>query len=272
MRLASTSSGRRPNQTLHLTAALLLQAAQSLGRETFAAEEFAQLPEDVRSLIDEARGELDRCREIGERIQDPRVEDTTRVLHELEGGALTAYPLQPTGVAQTVAGVAAGAAADETAADEQPGSEPMAKKHVFLSYCHDNQAEVAKLRDDLIAAGEAVWWDQDIVGGQDWRLAVRQAMKQSYAVVMCVSKETAARVKTGVYPEARDAIAAYREYPPDAVFLVPVRLSKCEVPPVPIDNLRNLDDLQYIDLFPPKKRNEGVERLVEALRAAPEHP
>ena len=84
----------------------------------------------------------------------------------------------------------------------------MVKKHVFLSYCRDNVTEVAKLRDALIAAGEQVWWDQDILPGQDWKLAIRQAMKQSYAVILCLSAETEARTASGIYPEAADAIDA----------------------------------------------------------------
>lgn len=43
----------------------------------------------------------------------------------------------------------------------------MAKKHIFLSYCRDNQIEAKRLRDDLIAAGEYVWWDQDLLPGQN---------------------------------------------------------------------------------------------------------
>ena len=148
----------------------------------------------------------------------------------------------------------------------------MAKKHVFLSYCHDNTADVAKLRDDLIAAGEPVWWDKDILPGEDWKSSIRQAMKQSYAVVWCLSKETEARVKAGIYPEALDAIDAYRQYAPGSIFLIPVRLSKCPVPPIKIDATRTLEGLEYADLFPPAQRSAGLQRLIQALRKAREHP
>lgn len=63
----------------------------------------------------------------------------------------------------------------------------VARKHLFLSYCHDNKEEVAKLRDELIEAEEHVWWDQDILPGQDWKGAIREAMEQSYAFVLCLS-------------------------------------------------------------------------------------
>src|SRR5689334_9700214 len=108
----------------------------------------------------------------------------------------------------------------------------MKKKHVFLSYCRDNMDQVARLRGDLSAAGESVWWDQDIQPGQDWKLEIRQAMKDAYAVVLCFSKESQARNRSGIYPEALDAISAYREYAPGSIFLIPVRLSECEIPPL----------------------------------------
>ena len=84
------------------------------------------------------------------------------------------------------------------------------KHHVFLSYCRENQSEVARLRDDLLKSGESVWWDQDISPGQDWKRQIRQAMKKSYAVVICLSKELATRSQSGVYPEIYDSITAYR--------------------------------------------------------------
>jgi len=126
----------------------------------------------------------------------------------------------------------------------------MAKKHVFLSYCRDNTAEAAQLREKLIASGEVVWWDQDIKAGQDWKYEIRKAMNNAYAVVFCISKETDARTTSGIYPEALDAIAIYRECAPGSIFLIPVRLSECEIPPIEIDTTRTLSRLQYVDLFP----------------------
>lgn len=148
----------------------------------------------------------------------------------------------------------------------------MSKKHVFLSYCRDNADLVAKLRDDLMAAGEQVWWDQDILPGQDSKLAIRQAMKQSYAVVLCLSAETESRTTSGIYPEAADAVEAYRQYAPGKVFLIPVRLSQCEIPPVEIDVTRTLDRLQYVDLFPPSKYQDGLRRLVRAIQTTGDRP
>ena len=145
-------------------------------------------------------------------------------------------------------------------------------KHVFLSYCHDNFEEVKQLRDDLIAAGEFVWWDKDIRGGQDWETMIEQAMRESYAVIVCLSKETEVRDESGIYPELSDAIEALRNFGPTKVFLIPVRLAECEIPLVKIDANRRLDSLQTIDLFPPENRDAELGRLVDSLRNSTRHP
>jgi TIR domain len=146
------------------------------------------------------------------------------------------------------------------------------KKHVFLSYCREDQHEVAQLRADLIEHGEIVWWDQDIRPGQDFMFEIRRAIKSAYAVVMCFSKDAAARLTSGIYPELRDAIGALREYPPGSTFLIPIRLSECEIPPVEIDSTRTLNQLQRIDFFPPDRRSHNLVELVRALKLTPYHP
>lgn len=146
------------------------------------------------------------------------------------------------------------------------------KKHVFLSYCRDNEAEVSVIRDQLIVAGETVWWDQEILGGQDWKQEIRKATKDAYAVVLCLSGELSARFQSGVYPEVLNAIGALRNQMPGSGFLIPIRLSPCEIPDIEIDDIRTLDRLQCIDLFPHSERIEGLKKLVQTLRASPNHP
>jgi hypothetical protein len=144
-------------------------------------------------------------------------------------------------------------------------------KHVFLSYCRDNKTEVAKLRDELIAAGEQVWWDQDILPGQDWKNEIRNAMRAAHSVVLCLSRESAERITSGIYPEVLDAIGAYRQYAPGNIFLIPVRLSDCEIPLIEIDATRTLDRLQFVDVFPPSRWRSGLDQLVKAIQSAPYH-
>ena len=154
--------------------------------------------------------------------------------------------------------------------DKVKEREAMSEKHVFISYCHDNKDAVARLVEELEDAGERVWWDEDILGGRDWKEAIRTAMKNAYAVVVCLSPElTEDRYRSGVYPEVRDAIAIFRQYGPGHAFIFPVKLGKCEIPPIEIDDTRTLDRLQCIELYPENKRAAAVQKLLASLAPAP---
>lgn len=149
---------------------------------------------------------------------------------------------------------------------------PQGKKHVFLSYCHENLREVRRLHDDLLAAGEKVWWDRDMLGGEDWRLSIQQAMEDAYAVLVCLSAESESRITAGIYPEVQDAIDNFRRYSAGVIYLIPIRLSECKIPRIRIDANRYLDALQCVDLFPLQQRTAQLDKLIEALQRAPHHP
>ena len=81
----------------HLRAeALLLRAAQALGQSDCAPARFAEKSEAFRKDVEAAREVLAKCIDLRERIQDPKVKDTKRVLSDLDGGILTYYPLATT--------------------------------------------------------------------------------------------------------------------------------------------------------------------------------
>jgi len=246
--------------------ALLVRAARTLGRSDFAPARFGELPEDVRALVDEARRELEACRRLREKIQDPKVAATADVLAQLDGGVLTRRPLAPAVREETTP------SSSEKGPSSRKREKPVTKKHVFLSYVRETSDDVQRLRDDLIASGETVWWDADIPPGANWKLAIRQALKDAYAFVLCLSQEMAGRDVSGAFPEIRDAIAVYRELAPGRIFIVPVRLSECEVPTFEIDSTTTLEDLQLVNLFPEAERPDALSRLVAALRACPGHP
>src|SRR5512135_1484614 len=151
---------------------------------------------------------------------------------------------------------------------------------VFLSYSRNDFAEVSRLRADLTAHGIEVWWDKDILPGQDWKYEIREAMKRSNAVILCLSGQGLQRTRSFIYPEVYDAIAAYRERRPGEIFPIPIRLSECEIPSIEIDGARTLDRLHFVDLFPPDRRDEGVRNILRTLdriaglvgSSTPQHP
>lgn len=148
----------------------------------------------------------------------------------------------------------------------------MSKKHAFISYCHDDDKIVSELYDNLIAAGENLWWDKDILPGQDWKIEISNAIQESYAIIICFSREIESRYKSGIYPELRDAVSIFREYAPSSIFIIPVRLSHCKIPFITIDSTTQISDLQYIDFFPQSKRANSIQKIVQSLKMCQEHP
>lgn len=146
------------------------------------------------------------------------------------------------------------------------------KRHIFLSYIREDQEEVRWLREELLSAGESVWWDQDIIPGENWEMKITQALESAYAVILCFSSSSDARKTAGVFPEIYHAIDIYRQCPPDTIFILPIRLSECSIPEIKIDSIRKLSSLQYIDLFPAIQREYNLERLLESIRSAPFRP
>ena len=263
--------------------ALLVQAARRLGRGDFAPARFDELPEEVRGLVDEARREFEACRDLRRKIQDPKVAETDEMLARLDGGVLTGHPWEPVVPEETTRATGA----EETPAlrreilpqsplsqrgEAQRKRKAGAKKHVFLSYVRESFADVERLRDDLVRSGETIWWDRDIAPGANWKLAIRRALKDAHAFILCLSTELAGREVSGAFPEIRDAIDIHRQRAARGTFIFPVRLSDCQVPEFEIDSTTGLEDLQLVDLFPTAKRPEELRRLVEALQALPGHP
>ncbi|QEG43549.1 toll/interleukin-1 receptor domain-containing protein [Roseimaritima ulvae] len=139
---------------------------------------------------------------------------------------------------------------------------------VFLSYCHDDQEEVQQIRDELSSRGFDVWWDDVLLGGQDWKQEVAEAIRESKAVVACFSQRVQERERTQLMPELREAITVLKQLPPGRSFLIPIRLSECVIPDLRIDATTSITDLHYIDLFPPESRPNSMSKLVSSLHAA----
>lgn len=138
--------------------------------------------------------------------------------------------------------------------------------HTFLSYCRDDKDLVRTLREELIQNGIKVWWDDDILPGQDWKYEIRMAMASAHSVVLCFSRNLTGRERSAVYPELLEAIAEQRHRRPGEIFVIPVRLCDCELPDVEIDTNRTLANLQRVDLFPDSERRKQMQKLLEALK------
>jgi len=131
----------------------------------------------------------------------------------------------------------------------------------FISYAKEDRDMALRLYNDLRVKGARPWIDEhDISGGQKWKPAITRAISESSHFVALLS--TCSVNKQGfVQKELRQAIDLLDTFPPDEVFVIPVRLDNSE------PRHERLAELQWIDLFP--KYGEGFGRLLRSLRLEP---
>ena len=127
--------------------------------------------------------------------------------------------------------------------------------NIFLVHAHSDKEAIHKLYTRLIKDGINAWLDVErLQPGQDWQYEIRKAILKSDAVVVCLSrgfdKQQGYR-----HEELKIALEKENLLSDDEVFIIPVRLEKCEMP-------ESLQHLHRVDLFEPG----GYKKLLRALR------
>lgn len=122
--------------------------------------------------------------------------------------------------------------------------QPNDRIRVFLAYAKEDQATVKQLYDKLQEAGFEPWMDiAKLMPGQNWPRAIQQAIDVTDFILVNFSHKSVG--KRGHFQcELRHALEAAERMPLGEIFLVPVRLSECDVP----NEIART--MQYIDLFP----------------------
>jgi hypothetical protein len=141
----------------------------------------------------------------------------------------------------------------------------------FLSYASQDRAAVLELRERLQAAGVDAWMDDKLLPGQEWRLEIDRALRESDVVLACLSRVSLAK-EGYVQKELRVALDRQDEKPPGTIFVIPVLLDACKPE-------GRLADLQQVRLWDPDgfpallralaKRAEGVGTQPPSLPGAP---
>ncbi len=136
--------------------------------------------------------------------------------------------------------------------------EPQTRPQVFVAYAVEDLIPARRLCEALRAAGCSPWLDKDkLLPGQNWPRSIEQAIEISDVFVACFSSRSI-RKRGQFQSELRYALECARQLPLDSIFLIPVRLERCEIP------LRISDHVQYIDLSPDWE--QGFQRLLDAIR------
>ncbi len=133
----------------------------------------------------------------------------------------------------------------------------MSQKNVFISYAREDTRIANMIYDDLKKAGVNPWLDtKKILPGQNWRTVTTKALRESDYVLIILSSHSLSK-KGFVQKEIKIALDVLDEFPPDAIFILPVRVDNCK----PVDE--KLKSLDMVDLFP--SYSEGVNKILKVF-------
>ena len=108
-------------------------------------------------------------------------------------------------------------------------SNPM-NDQVFLSYSKRDSVAAADLWARLRKLGYDIWFDVDkLLPGQDWENEIARAIRESAAVIVCLSSQWVNDVGY-VQKELRQTLNQMELRPEGSVFLIPLKLDNCDVP------------------------------------------
>ncbi len=138
-------------------------------------------------------------------------------------------------------------------------------EQVFVCYAREDEHLARRLYRDLKQSGVPTWIAcEDILPGQRWKIAIKEAIQRSAFFLAILSNYSVS--KTGyVQKELREALDWLERMPPSQIFVIPIRIEDCE----PQDE--RLQEIHWLDLFPLKERYEdGLRRILQVLRPARE--
>jgi hypothetical protein len=132
--------------------------------------------------------------------------------------------------------------------------EPEHKPRIFLCHAKEDKPRVKELYHQPKAAGYHPWLDEeDLLPGQDWELEIRHAIRGSDFFLACLSEKSVDK-RGYVQKELKLGLDELDRMPEGNIYLIPVRLERCQVP-------ERLQSRQWVDLF----LSGGFERLRRAL-------
>ena len=133
---------------------------------------------------------------------------------------------------------------------------------IFLAHANEDKPEVIKLYERLKKAGYQPWLDKkNLLPGQNWRTAIRNAIKESQLFIACLSQRSIAK-QGFVQREFKMALGQYANRPANSIYLIPLRLNDCQIPDLRQEEYGvNLRDLHWLDYW----EADGFELLEKTI-------
>ena len=96
----------------------------------------------------------------------------------------------------------------------------------FLNFCRVDVAAARRLYEDLTKAGIPVWFDEtSLLPGQQWQHVIMSAIPDSSTVLVLHSSRSVGRPGY-VNAELLAALEELDKYPPDDIFVIPIRIDE----------------------------------------------
>ncbi len=128
---------------------------------------------------------------------------------------------------------------------------------VFISYAREDKPTARRIYADLKRIGANPWLDKEsILPGQDWERAIRTAIRESSYFIALISENSVGK-RGYVQKELRIALDFLDEFPPDDIFVIPVRMDDSK------PRHERLKRLHWVDLFP--SYEDALERVCKSL-------
>jgi formylglycine-generating enzyme required for sulfatase activity len=144
---------------------------------------------------------------------------------------------------------------DSRVPNPKPAADSSRALRIFLCHSSVDKPAVRELYQRLRADGFEPWLDEeDLLPGQDWQREIPKAVRDADVVVVCLSRGSINKVGY-VQKEIKFALDAADEQPENTIYVIPLKLEKCDVP-------ERLNRWQWVNLFSPN----GYERLMRALQ------
>ena len=128
---------------------------------------------------------------------------------------------------------------------------------VFISHAHEDHRRALRLYRDLQRFGVRPWIDsEEILAGEDWRLAISRGIRNSRFFLALISERSVSK-EGYVQREIREALEVWDQKPENEIYLIPVRLDRT----LPLHP--RLGRSNWIDLF--RGYNEGLNRILRVI-------
>jgi len=139
------------------------------------------------------------------------------------------------------------------------------KRKVFVSYVKENSLQIKRICKTFTENDIEYWLDKkDIESGKFWKDAIKSAINNGAYFLACFSKEYNERKETYMNEELLESVEILRTKKYDSGWFIPIKLSECEIPPIPIGAGRTLNDIHYLSFY--EDWDTELNRLIDIIK------